>query len=121
MKDRLYRRNERGLSILAVVFVMAIVGVVFLFVGKIIPIQSENKAINIALKQAVSSTTFGANFKDEVRRKFDDASRAQNYDFDSRDLEFTDDGKVSYQYTKKVPIAGSMYLGFDFSGKEQVF
>lgn len=109
--------KQRGLSLIGVLFVGAILGFLFLVGLRVVPAVTEY----LAIKRAISVVAEGANSESsvsELRRDFD--KRAYIEDVTSVkgvDLDITKVGgeiEISAAYSRKIPLVANVSLLIDF-------
>ena len=107
--------QQRGLSFLGLVVLIALIVSVFVVGAKLVPTVVEHQAILKALTKASSGNTVP-----EVRAIFDKASSVDGISSVSgKDLEVTKNGDkvvVSVAYNKEVPLVGPAYLLIKYTG-----
>jgi uncharacterized protein DUF4845 len=110
------RGHQRGLSLIGLIFVGAIVAALMLIGFKIVPAINEYLAVDRAVQKIRSEATTVR----ELRTAFD--RHAQIDDIKSisgKDLDITKDGDrivISYAYDYSVPLLDNVRLVIDFSG-----
>ena len=109
-------RRQRGVSLLGLIFVLAMLGVLGLLALKIIPTYVEYRAISTAIVSAKA----GGGPEREIRSAFDrSASAAYIESIAGRDLIIARDNdeiEVSFAYAKKIPLVGPASLVLDYAG-----
>ena len=110
------RRHQRGLSLIGLIFVGAIVAVLMLIGFKIVPAINEYLAVD----RAVQKIRNEASTVRDLRSAFDRyASIDDIHSISGKDLDITKDGDrivVSYAYSYSVPLLDNVRLVIDFSG-----
>jgi hypothetical protein len=107
--------TQRGLSLVGLIVVLAIVGMIGIVGMKVLPVALESRAIASAVQEAKS----GSSVRD-VQNNFD--KRAHVADITSikgADLTIVPNGAgfdVSYAYEKKIPLAGNASLLLEYAG-----
>jgi type II secretory pathway pseudopilin PulG len=109
-------KQQRGLSLIGLIFVLAMLGAVGLLALKVILTYMEYRAISTAI---VSAKSAGSTAR-EVRSAFD---RSANVTYiasiSGKDLFITRDNdqiEVSFAYEKKIPLVGPVSLVLDYAG-----
>jgi hypothetical protein len=113
------RSDQRGLSLVSLIFVGAIV-VVLLTIGmKIIPALAEYFAIDRAVQRVANE---GQTVRD-IRNAFDKYATIDDIkSISGKDLDITKDADrivVSYSYPYSVPILDNVRIVIDFSGSNR--
>jgi hypothetical protein len=107
---------QRGVSLVGLIFVLAMLGLVLLLGLKVIPTYIEYRAISTAIVSAKA----GASTVAEARSAFDRSASATYIDSVSgRDLDIVNDGgviEISFAYEKKIPLIGPASLVLDYAG-----
>ncbi len=110
------RERQRGLSLVALLFVGLIVVALLMLGAKLVPAVVEY----IAIERAVQKIKNEANTVGEIRAAFDRHATIDDIkSITSRDLDITKEGDrivISYAYTYNVPILDNVRLVIDFSG-----
>jgi hypothetical protein len=110
------RGAQRGVSLVGLMFVLAVLGALVLLALKIIPTYVEFRAISTAI---VSAKAGGGTVRD-MRSAFDRSASATYIDsIGGRDLNIAnEDGEIeiSFAYEKKIPLAGPVSLVLDYAG-----
>ncbi len=109
-------RRQRGLSLVALLFVGVIVVALLMLGAKLVPAVVEY----IAIERAVHKIKNEATTVGEIRAAFDRHATIDDIkSITSRDLDITKEGDrivISYAYTYTVPILENVRLVIDFSG-----
>jgi Domain of unknown function (DUF4845) len=111
-----FKSKQRGATFLGMLFVAAMIGILFIVGAKVMPTVIEYQAILKAVNNAKLGGTVA-----EVRSTFD-KNQATGY-FDSisgKDLvidKIADKHVVSFAYQKEIPLAGPAYLLLKYEGK----
>lgn len=114
----LSQRNakQRGASFLGMLFLAAVIGIVFVVGAKVTPTVIEYQAI----LKAVNTAKMG-NSVAEVRSAFDKNQATGYFDaISSKDLvidKVADKFVVSFAYQKEIALAGPAYLLLKYEGK----
>ncbi len=107
---------QRGVSLVGLIFILAMLGLVVLLALKIIPTYIEYRAISTAIVSAKA----GAATIPEMRSAFDRSASATYIDsISGRDLDIVNDGgeiEISFAYEKKIPLIGPASLVLDYAG-----
>ncbi|NMM39048.1 MAG: DUF4845 domain-containing protein [Glaciimonas sp.] len=110
------KTRQNGLTLVGLIFILAIVAVVALLAMKVVPTAIEYSAISKAILSAKNSGTTVA----EIRTAFDRQANAGYIDaIDGKDLDITNiDGEttVSFAYQKKIPLFGPASLLLEYAG-----
>ncbi|NMM27287.1 MAG: DUF4845 domain-containing protein [Glaciimonas sp.] len=110
------KTRQHGLTLVGLIFILAIVAVIALLAMKVVPTAIEYSAIRKAILSAKNSGTTGA----EIRAAFDRQANAGYIDaIDGKDLDITNvDGEttVSFAYQKKIPLFGPASLLLEYAG-----
>ncbi|MGV8898146.1 MAG: DUF4845 domain-containing protein [Burkholderiaceae bacterium] len=110
------RIRQQGLTLVGLIFVLAIVAVIAILAMKIVPTAIEYNAIRKAIASANESGKTGA----EIRAAFDRQADVGYIDaIAGKDLEITQvDGEatVSFAYQKKIPLFGPASLLLEYAG-----
>lgn len=111
--------RQRGLSLVGMIFVTAIIVLVAILGMKVVPEVIEYYRINQAIHSTVKSVEGGASVV-EVRRAYERRQIVEQISsVTSQDLEITKDGgriTIAFAYTKKIPLFGPVSLDIDFEG-----
>jgi competence protein ComGC len=112
------KSKQRGATFLGMLFIAAVVGILFIVGAKVVPTVIEYQAILKAVNNAKMGSTVA-----EVRSTFD-KNQATGY-FDSisgKDLvieKIADKYVVSFAYQKEIALAGPAYLLLKYEGKSK--
>jgi lipopolysaccharide export LptBFGC system permease protein LptF len=108
--------NQQGLSLVGLIFLLAIVGFFAVLGLKVVPTYIEYRAVANAIKtaKAAGSTVL------EIRTSFDKNANV-NYieSITGKDLLIDKDNgelEVSFAYQKKIPLVGPASLVLDYAG-----
>lgn len=108
--------RERGLSLVGLVIVLALLSFVAIVVAKVAPTFVEYRAVQAAVKKAKAQ----ANTVPEMQKAFDRSATIDDITaISGKDLDITkvnDDYVIAFAYTKKVPLFGPVSLTIDYSG-----
>ncbi|MDR3480665.1 MAG: DUF4845 domain-containing protein [Burkholderiaceae bacterium] len=108
--------TQRGVSLVGLIFILAILGAIGIVALKVVPTVTEFMTI----KKSIVAAKATGNSIPEIRNSFD--KRADTGYVDSiagKDLDIvkTADGfDVSFAYEKKIPLAGPVSLVIDYQG-----
>jgi hypothetical protein len=109
-------KHQQGLSLVGLMFMLAVAGFLGLLGLKIVPTFVEFRAVSsaIVLAKAAGSTV------QEIRASFDKSAEVNYIDsISSKDLQI-DKGEggmeVSFAYEKKIPLVGPASLVLDYAG-----
>jgi type II secretory pathway pseudopilin PulG len=116
-RNKLCKHNaERGISITGLILVLGVLGVVGIFAMRLIPAYVEYNAVQKAVAQAKAS---GGTVR-EMQAAFDRHAGINNVEaISGRDLVITRDTgtpEISFDYEKRLPLAGNVSLVIDFAG-----
>jgi type II secretory pathway pseudopilin PulG len=107
---------ERGVSLVGLIFVLAILGFVGIFAAKVFPTYLESRAIQNAI---VAAKGTGGTVQ-EMRVAFDKNANINNVEsITSKDLDFAkgEGGtEISFSYEKRIPIIANATLLMLYSG-----
>ena len=111
--------RQQGLSLMALIFVLALLVVVALFAMKVIPSYLEYRAAKTAI-DAIAREKQGATVAD-IRRAFENRSTIDDINtVKPQDLEITKDGSaivISFGYRKEVPLFSNVGLYIDYAAR----
>lgn len=111
------RKQQDGLSLIGLILVSALVIGVAVVGMKVVPSVIEYYTIIRHIKTIANS---GAATVAEVRNAYDkQASVDATPSITGADLEVTKEGNqlvISFEYTKKIPIAGNVSIVIDYAG-----
>lgn len=111
------RKQQNGLSLIGLILVSALVIGVAVVGMKVVPSVIEYYTIIRHIKTIANS---GAATVAEVRNAYDkQASVDATPSITGADLEVTKEGNqlvISFEYTKKIPIAGNVSIVIDYAG-----
>lgn len=109
-------KKQRGISLIGLILVLAVLAGVALLGLKIVPTVTEYSAIKTAIDKAKSS---GSTVQ-EIRSSFDkQADVAYITSISGKDLDITKSGnevEISFAYDKKIPLVGPASLLIEYSG-----
>jgi len=111
------RSAQRGISLVGLIIVLALLACVGLVAMKIVPTYTEYLAIKNAI---VTAKQAGGTNVGEIQKSFD-ASATVNYisSINGRDLiidRSNGDVEVSFAYEKKIPLVGPASLLLEYAG-----
>jgi type II secretory pathway pseudopilin PulG len=116
MQKQLSKCKQQGISLVGLIFVLAILGVLAVLGMKIVPTVSEYMAVKNAIAKAKTSGTT----PQEIRSSFDkQADVAYITSITGKDLEVYNNGnglEVSFAYDKKIPLVGPASLLIEYAG-----
>lgn len=109
--------RQRGVSILGLIIVLALVGGIFVLAARVVPSYIEFQGVQRAAEKARSGTT-----PDQVRAAFDTAAQVDNItSIKGADLDITknDNGEivVRYAYDREFPLGGPASLKIRYEGQ----
>ena len=109
-------KKQSGLSLVGLIFVLAILGLIAVLAMKIFPTFTEYMSIKKAIVTAkASGGTVAA-----IKASFDKQAEVSYIDsISSKDLEISrngDDVDVSFAYQKKIPLFGPASLLLEYEG-----
>jgi hypothetical protein len=112
-----YRINaESGVSLSGLIVVLVVLGALAMVVIKMVPAFIEYRAVKGAIVKAKAS---GGSVR-EMQTSFDKNAGINDVDaISGRDLVFNRDGgdtQISFEYEKRIPLAGNVSLLIDFAG-----
>ena len=109
--------RQRGVSLVGLIVVLAVLGFVGVLGLKIVPTYTEYRAIQNAI---VTAKSIGGNSVVEIQKAFD-ASATTGYisSINGRDLVIGKENgemEVSFAYEKKIPLVGPASLLLEYQG-----
>lgn len=111
--------RQRGVSVIGLVFVAAVVAMLVVLAAKVTPTVTEYLAIQKAVNRAAQSGTTVR----EIRDAFDRAKTADYFEAVSgRDLDISKDGDkivVEFAYDKEIHLFGPAYLLLKYRGRNE--
>ena len=111
--------RQQGLSLMALIFVLALLVIVALFGMKVIPSYLEFRAAKTAI-DAIAREKQGASVGD-IRRAFENRSTIDDINtVKPQDLEISKDGNaivISFAYRKEVPLFSNVGLYIDYAAR----
>ena len=109
-------RRERGVSLSGLLVVLVVLGALALVAIKTVPAYLEYKAVKESIVRAKAA---GGSVR-EIQQAFDKNAGVNDVTvITGRDLMITRDNgevEVSFEYEKRIPLAGNVSLLLDFSG-----
>ncbi|HCY61706.1 MAG TPA: DUF4845 domain-containing protein [Oxalobacteraceae bacterium] len=116
MQKKVFNRKQQGISLVGLIFVLAILAGLAVIVMKVVPTVMEYMAVNKAIVRAKTEGTTPV----EIRNSFDkQAGVAYITSITSQDLEVYNGGnglEVSFAYDKKIPLVGPASLLIEYAG-----
>jgi hypothetical protein len=110
------KSKQRGATFLGMLFIAAVIGILFIVGAKVAPTVIEYQAI----LKAVNSAKMGGSVA-EVRSMFDKNQATGYFDaISSKDLiieKIADKHVVSFAYQKEIALVGPAYLLLKYEGK----
>jgi Tfp pilus assembly major pilin PilA len=110
------KSKQRGATFLGMLFIAAVIGILFVIGAKVVPTVIEYQAI----LKAVNNAKMGSSVA-EVRSTFDKNQATGYFDaISSKDLvieKIADKHVVSFAYQKEIPLVGPAYLLLKYEGK----
>ncbi len=108
--------KERGISLVGLIVVLALIGAVALLALQVLPTYTEYRSVNAAIAKAKTA----GSTPQEVRASFDKSAEV-NYisAISGRDLtveRVNGELEVSFAYDKKIHLAGPASLLLEYSG-----
>lgn len=111
-----FASTQRGISLVGLIVILAVLGFVGILAAKIAPAYMENATINKAINDAKANGGSVA----EMQRSFNKAAEVQDItSIRSTDLIIsreTGDTEISYAYEKVIPLVGNASLVLAFEG-----
>lgn len=116
MQEKLFKCRQQGISLVGLIFMLAILAGVALLGLKIVPTVTEYMAVNKAIGKAKAD----GNTPAAIRNSFDkQADVAYITSITGKDLEVYNGGngfEVSFAYDKKIPLVGPASLLIEYAG-----
>lgn len=110
------KSKQHGATFLGMLFIAAVVGILFVVGAKAVPTVVEYQSIMKAVNTAKSGSTPA-----EIRSMFDKNATTGYFDaISGKDLvieKIADKNVVSFAYQKEIPLAGPAYLLLKYEGK----
>jgi type II secretory pathway pseudopilin PulG len=110
------KHREAGISLVGLIVVLAVLGMVGITAAKVFPAWVEYRSIKSAI---VSAKATGGSIR-EVQQSFSRNAEINNITaISAKDLVIsreTGQTEVSFDYEKRIPLAGNVSLLIDFSG-----
>ena len=111
--------RQRGISIVGLIFIVAVLGFLAIVALRVAPTFVEYRAIQSAVKKAKAV----ANTPVEIQKAFDRSAAIDDITtLTGKDLDIAkvdDDLLVTFAYTKKVPLFGPVSLSIDYAGSSK--
>lgn len=112
------KRQERGLGLVGLILVSAMVAVFGLVLVQVVPTVIEYQTIQRAAQRAAEGNTVA-----EVRNLFDKAATIDDiHSIDGRDLEISKQNDrviVEFAYEREIHLAGPAWLVMRYSGRSK--
>jgi type II secretory pathway pseudopilin PulG len=113
---RSFAQSQRGISLIGLIVVLAILGFVGILAAKILPAYMEFSSI----KKAVADAKATGGSVTEMRRAYWKAADIQGitslHESDLVISRETGDTEISFAYDKVIPLVGNASLVLDFAG-----
>ena len=111
--------RQRGVSILGVTFVVAVVAIAGLLLARIVPTVIEYEGVVRAVNKAKEGTTPA-----EVRVTFDKAAEIETIkSIQGKDLDISKDANgnvvIGFSYDRELPLVGPASLKIHYEGKSR--
>jgi hypothetical protein len=114
-----FAAHQRGLSLVSLIFVGAIIVFLLAIGAKSVPAMTEYFAVDRAVQKIA---TEGQTVRD-IRNAFDRYATVDDiHSISSKDLDITKDGDrviVSYSYSYSIPILDNVRIVIDFAGSNR--
>lgn len=108
--------RQRGITLVGLIFVMAVLGAIGVLGLKVVPTVVEYYSI----KKAVASARTAGSTAPEIRAAFDRQTDVGYIDsISGKDLEISKNGdqiEISFAYPKKIPLFGPASLLIEYAG-----
>ena len=113
------KRNQRGISLLLMLFVGGVVAVAFVIAAQVVPTAIEFQAVVKA-----AQTASGGGSVAEVRTLFDKAANIDNISsITAKDIEVKKEGENRYQvifsYQREIHLVGPAFLTLKYAGQSK--
>lgn len=109
-------RKQRGITLIGLIFVLAILGAIGVLGLKVVPTVVEYASV----KKAVASARNSGTTIPEIRAAFDRQADVGYIDsITSKDLDIYKDGdeiQIDFAYSKKIPLFGPASLLLEYAG-----
>lgn len=116
MQKKVFNRKQQGISLVGLIFVLAILAGLAVIGMKVVPTVTEYMAVNKAIAKAKTDGSTPV----EIRNSFDkQADVAYITSITGKDLEVYNGGnglEVSFAYDKKIPLVGPASLLIEYAG-----
>ena len=113
------RKQQNGLSLLGLIFVLFLIVIVALFAMKIVPSFLEYRTA----KSAIDAIARSAQSPQDARRAFENRSAIDDIKtIRPQDLEISRDGNqlvIAFAYRKEVPLFGGVGLYIDYAANSR--
>jgi len=110
------RKRQRGLGLIALIFVGLIIVALLIMGAKLVPAMTEY----LAIEKAVNRIRQDADTVPELRRAFDRYAQIDDVkSIKGKDLDITKEADkivISYAYSYQIPLTDNVRLVIDFSG-----
>jgi type II secretory pathway pseudopilin PulG len=114
--DAAAKIGQRGISLVGLIFVLAILGLIGVLALKIVPTITEymsiKKAIVVAKAAGSSIPEIRASFDKQADTGYVDAISGKDLDI----VKTADGFEISFAYEKKIPLIGPASLVLDYDG-----
>jgi type II secretory pathway pseudopilin PulG len=108
--------QQKGLSLVSLIVVLAIVGLIAVLAMKLTPTVTEY----LSIKKAINSVKAAGGSIPQMRAAFDRQAEVGYIDaISGKDLDIVkngDDAEISFAYQKTIPLAGPVSLLIDYQG-----
>jgi hypothetical protein len=108
--------RERGVSLTGLILVLALLGMLLVLGFRVVPSLLEYHAI----KNAIASARASGASPPEMRKAFDRSAQVNYIEtISGRDLVISKETgvtEISFDYEKRIPLAGNVSLVIDYSG-----
>tara|TARA_R110001599_G_scaffold64023_3_gene178619 strand:- start:197344 stop:197736 length:393 start_codon:yes stop_codon:yes gene_type:complete len=109
-------RDQKGLSLVGLILVLAVIGVIAVLAMKIVPTATEY----FSIKKAIASVKASGGSVIEMRTAFDRQAEVGYIDaINGKDLDILKNGndvEISFAYQKIIPLFGPASLLIDYAG-----
>jgi type II secretory pathway pseudopilin PulG len=110
------RHHQRGLTLVGLIFLLAIVGMIAVLAMKVTPTVTEY----FSIKRAIGSVKAAGGSVPEMRAAFDRQAEVGYIDaINGKDLNIVkngDNAEISFAYQKTIPLVGPVSLLIDYAG-----
>jgi len=126
MKQAIFRTQQRGLSMMQAIFLLAVIGLVVTVTLKLLPIYQENMGVMRSVKQISTmpdvANMSAAEFKKELENQLylNDISTITQKNMDEHiQLKKTTEGKIiAVEYNREAHFASNVYLLVKFKAEQ---